>query len=527
MSDTIFYKLTLKRGKKPLDVFARMKTKVKKKGATKKWICEINESEEYMSVDFGDGESETLLLKFDKNKAEGFVKVWFALEGELFEDEAKSEFKAFMNMLYSAKTFFSEMEIRDDYALAEAYLDSKKYPIHLLELTDEEQRRVKRLYQAGYQDADDLLLAIMAEDLGLPDEFEWEDVINPNIRYNPTLNQKGQEDEEYFRIFSISESWLYETTAYKGKRLSEYAAWEYFNLGGVLFSVQAFKIGIRLLFFEDIYTDYRKFGPKDSQIQAYYCDRFFPMYWKADSYQRCEMAYQYMQAIYDFIGFTYLGKEGVTPSMRPQRQEMIGEHEELTLKELSEEELAFIMNICTEKSSVYWIISNILASAKESPGILWTESDYDERTVSARNPKETVRDWLNNEQFRVKKEESYTGGWAYDVFRATESFLYRSAEYRGKRLTDISEEEYRSPEIQYAIGGAVVGIAKIHYGSDTCVGLNESFASQYPVIWHLFKNQLSMGLTAEPDNIQRGILIWRYVLTVMEYFDMEYAAITG
>lgn len=40
--DTIFYAIKLKRTKTPIEVFEKMQKAVKKKGVTKKWICDID-----------------------------------------------------------------------------------------------------------------------------------------------------------------------------------------------------------------------------------------------------------------------------------------------------------------------------------------------------------------------------------------------------------------------------------------------------------------------------------------------------
>ncbi len=62
MSDTIFYELKLKRGRRPLEVFEKMAKTVKQRGVTKKWSYKIDEQNGIFSIDFGDGESESFVL---------------------------------------------------------------------------------------------------------------------------------------------------------------------------------------------------------------------------------------------------------------------------------------------------------------------------------------------------------------------------------------------------------------------------------------------------------------------------------
>ena len=149
MSDTIFYEIKLKRTKTPMEVFEKMQRSVGKKGPAKNWVCTVDRENECMVIDFSDGESENFTLAFENRVCNDFCKVYFPLEGELFEDEKKSEFKALLNMIYSARTAFSEMKITDDYGLAESFLDSKVNKIALRELTHEENDRARGCMTTG------------------------------------------------------------------------------------------------------------------------------------------------------------------------------------------------------------------------------------------------------------------------------------------------------------------------------------------------------------------------------------------
>lgn len=164
MSDTIFFKGKLKRGRDPLEVFEKIKKGIKKKGPTKNWICKIDENRKDFFIDFQDEGSETFSLQFnEKGEFNDFCKVAFPLEGDLFE-AGKSEFKALLDILYSAKSMFNSIEITDDYGLAASYWDSKRFKSDFRNLTAEEEARVRRLFAEGFTTHEQLLMAVMAEE---------------------------------------------------------------------------------------------------------------------------------------------------------------------------------------------------------------------------------------------------------------------------------------------------------------------------------------------------------------------------
>ena len=49
---TIFYRLKLKRTRTPLEVIEKMRKTIRKKGATKNWVCTVDENTQTMKVDF-------------------------------------------------------------------------------------------------------------------------------------------------------------------------------------------------------------------------------------------------------------------------------------------------------------------------------------------------------------------------------------------------------------------------------------------------------------------------------------------
>lgn len=64
MADTIFYSGKLKRGRSPLEVFDKMRKKIKKVGPTKDWVCKIDEDKRSLCINFPDGRSESFVLTF-------------------------------------------------------------------------------------------------------------------------------------------------------------------------------------------------------------------------------------------------------------------------------------------------------------------------------------------------------------------------------------------------------------------------------------------------------------------------------
>ena len=306
MADTIFFDLKLKRGRSPLEVFEKMAKSIKKRGATKNWKYVIDEEQNAFCVDFGDEKSETFSLHFEKQVAHIFCKVYFPLEGELFEDEKKSEFKALLNMVYSARTSFSSMEITDDYGLAEDFMESKAYKLKLRELTDEEHARAKKVYNLGYTTHTDFVLKLFYDYLEIPYNEEYDAYINPKV-YCTTYDI---EKKNFLPPFI--ETLIYETAEYKNEGRI-YQVPEYFcELNGVWFSTYAF-----VLIMEEfiLYKDYPHsennycFGVKHGQIRKYYKNKFLPMLEnETDAYNKCILAYRFFVSVYDFCGFKYAGK---------------------------------------------------------------------------------------------------------------------------------------------------------------------------------------------------------------------------
>ena len=302
--DTIFYTLKLKRTRTSEEVFEKMKKSIKKKGPTAKWKCNIIDNG--MIIDFCDDESETFCLYFENNKAEGFCKVGFPLEGELYEDDKKSEFKTLLNMIYSARTFFSEMKITDDYGLAEDFMESKEFKLTLRELNDEEIERAKRVFNSGYVKYSEFLVKILYDYLDIPYAEDYQKYINQSV----VCSDYGEEEKK--SLESFIETFLYETSEYRDVGRIYLNLDYYGELNGLWFSVYAFFLMINEFITNKGEEGTRGFGVKHGQLRKYYKRKFVPEFEKiVNDYDKCIYAYRFLVSAYDFCGFKYVGKSSL------------------------------------------------------------------------------------------------------------------------------------------------------------------------------------------------------------------------
>lgn len=305
---TIFYRLKLKRTKTPMEFFEKMQKSVKRKGATKNWICTIDSEKPSLTVVFGDKKSETFCLSFDDKKVcEGCCKVFFPLSGELFDDEKKSEFKSLVNMIYSVRTSLAEMKITDDYGISESFLDSKVNKIVLRELTEDEIKRAERLFADGHTNIKDFITALMYDyrDLSYSDDFI--PYINRRIGGSTPIMFWDQCDDISNFFSAFADSFLYETTEYQDKgRL--YTIKDYYgDLNGVYFSVTAFVDGLETITGYHVYK--KGCDPKSTQVLRLYYNKCLPLIEAEKSdLGKCVVAYRFFVSIMDYLGFRYVGK---------------------------------------------------------------------------------------------------------------------------------------------------------------------------------------------------------------------------
>lgn len=297
---TLFYKLKLKRTRTPAEVFEKMSKSVKKKGATKNWVCTYDE--ESFAIDFGDEKSETFRIGFNEKKVcDGFCKVYFPLSGDEFDDEKKSEFKALLNMIYSVRTSFSEMKITDDYGVSESFLDTKVNKIALRELTEEETERAARLFKDGRTEIKDFINALMFDYRELPYSEDFIPYINRRIGHSYIGFWDSNDSINDF-YNSFVDSFLYETTEYQDKGRLRKVTDYYGDLSGVYFSVSAFIDGVENL--TGLRINEKGWDPKSTQVLRLYYNKYLPLFEaENDAFGKCVLAYRFFVSTLDYLGF--------------------------------------------------------------------------------------------------------------------------------------------------------------------------------------------------------------------------------
>lgn len=298
MSDTIFFHLQLKRTRTPQEVFTKMTKKIKKKGPTKNWTYDIQG--DCLLVDFHDDSSETFCVDFQNKIADGFCKVKFQLGGEGYDD-SQSEFVALMEMIYAARTSFSHMEISDDFGLASAYLEGKRFKIKLRELTEEEMDRAKQLYQMGYIKYTDFIMAVCYMDLEIPFGERYQRHVNTNLSFVRDHLNRGSR-EPFFATY------LYELAEYQDQgRTCEIPDFDG-DPCGILFSRWAFTEGVEFLFYIDLNWNPMA-GEKYAQVRRLYVEKILPILEEGeDSFDKCVLSYQYFVSIFEYCGFKRVEK---------------------------------------------------------------------------------------------------------------------------------------------------------------------------------------------------------------------------
>lgn len=302
MSDTIFFHLQLKRTRTPQEVFAKMTKKIKKTGPTKKWTYDMKG--DCLLIDFHDDASESFCLDFKDKRADGFCKVGFLLGGEDYDDK-QSEFVALMDVIYAARTSFSHMEVSDDFGLASAYMEGKRFKIKLRELTKEETEKARQLYEMGYTKYTDFIMAVCYMDLEIPFEEPYPKYVNMNLAYMGDLLER----EDSFSLVPLFDTYLYELAEYKDLgRTCELPDFDG-DPCGATFSRWAFTEGIRFLFYIDLSFNPMA-GEKYAQVRRLYVEKVMPILETGeDSFDKCLLAYRYFLSIFEYCGFKRVEKK--------------------------------------------------------------------------------------------------------------------------------------------------------------------------------------------------------------------------
>ncbi|MDO5560856.1 MAG: hypothetical protein Q4F95_14845 [Oscillospiraceae bacterium] len=298
MSDTIFYSLKINSNKSTKKVFERIQKKVKPKGATAKWI--IQTKGQSLIIDFGDGASETFCLHFVKKQAEGFCKVAFPMDGKLFENEKKSEWKTLILILHSLKTICSEINIDDDYSIAGEYFNSLDYKFDIRELQPDEIARLDQLFKQGYTNYEAFLLKIFSEDTQRKYPRYWEEAINPGVKLRGTFPE----------ISTVWETYIFETSTLNKQCLREIYKDDVRPdciIGDAPAEIYTFGLEVGKLFSCYNFID-NKWG-RGANVTKYHNDKFLPVFENADDYGKCKLAYQFMKSVYEYCKFTFVGKD--------------------------------------------------------------------------------------------------------------------------------------------------------------------------------------------------------------------------
>lgn len=311
MSDTIFYSLELKANKTHNHVFEKIQRKVNSKGATANWTVTINGQS--LAIDFGDGASEIFCLTFDKKHADGFCKVAFPMDGELFENQKKSEWKTFISILHSLKPMCSKIVVDDDYSIAGEYFKSLDYKFDMRELNKDEVSRLDRLFER-FTNYEKFLLAVFSEDTQRDYDIRIEEVINPGIKLRAP-----------FPIISaLWETYIYETSTLKKQCLREIYKDDVKSnciSGDPPDEIYTFALGVGRLFSDYSFID-NAWG-RGVDVTKYFYDKFMPVFSNADDYNKCKLAYQFMLSVYDYCKFTFVGKNVINEMIAAYEKEHI------------------------------------------------------------------------------------------------------------------------------------------------------------------------------------------------------------
>lgn len=519
--DTIFFCLTLQRSISPLNVFRKMQKSIKKRGPSQNWVCTIDEENEIFSIDFHDNKSEPFVLRFnEKNIAEGSCRVAFPLEGELFDDNKKSEFKALINTIYVAQNSYSRIEISDESNLAENYFTSLVYDIYLRSLTECEKARLDRLYNCGYDFYEDFIIALFAEDWGLPDTFSMIDVIAPSSDF---FNERPHQP----LIQAFAESYLAGTSAMRPSNLG------YGELSEKKLSFHAFSCGVSYLFLNDggtriICGSENTFGQRHIQIAKYFKEKFFPMFAKlTDPYEKCELAYRYILSIYDYCGLRFTGKDQSEIKHRMPNVLSIKNIESLSLKELNSQEQKDVeYNSLNYKFPSALIWSYISLALCQMPNADSDPKNYiNSQVLSKDNVINALRAWVKDE--RIEYITSAQTGTAqkdadFDTYvQVLESFIFKIARYKGKKLSEMTKNEYLSDEVSHAVGGFVLGALNFMYNFNSVEYLSEAFKKQYPQIELLYKDLFLPQYLLNFPNLKSFVLTHRFIASLFEYSGFE------
>ena len=315
------------------DLFSRIKEFADKEGLLDLWTFSM--SENAVSIGFNDGISDDFFIELEKKSFSGEARI------DNTESTHVSTLSRLLDLLFSLKPVFSKFFIEDDYCICGSYLSNKNSKLKLIDLDEQQKDYVKKLFNEGYTDHKKFLLMCIAKDMGLK---------TYNDLYISKYLEKeyyGTREELYEKLaLNALETWLYETMEYKKERFCNNSfydkskTYEYQALGSVAFDVfSCCNAIVRFLREED--TMKLSFGVRDGKLRNFYYFQVLEIINRSeDLFERCLIAYRYLEGVLDYTNFKYVGPDENMDRTK-RYNELVSEKDghELTLKDA----FAFLM----------------------------------------------------------------------------------------------------------------------------------------------------------------------------------------
>jgi len=316
MSCTIYYTGTLKESKSPEDVFGAISNHMQNINAN------LKQSANLVVINFLQGNSETLVFDFDKNKINGFWK-WNGNDPE--------EFYKIFDMFIEIKPLFKSLKIDDDEGLWNEYVIQKQpCKIKLRPLSSDEMKFLDRIKENEINPANDIeklvmaksnlspfyksLLRIIVQDFIKIMKIESVDDFNPHAIVDLTneLNFMGadsvKEESKYFDFhfhYILIKIWISYAFEYKKlgvvKELAE-------DIRGLITSKEAALWGITSIFLNS--HSGGASNSKEAEMR-----KFAKKYYKTGSLgevmviDKLERELEFFFSMMNYLGFEYIGVE--------------------------------------------------------------------------------------------------------------------------------------------------------------------------------------------------------------------------
>ncbi|MDO4282494.1 MAG: hypothetical protein Q4D02_02565 [Clostridia bacterium] len=282
MSCTIYYKGKLKKRYNPTDVFNKIIENTR-------WRYEMKN--EYFFTVIINLKSEPLNFHFQNSCIDDFCKVHV-------EDD--KEYDRILELFFSIRNMFSQLEIQDDLGLWNDYLAKRNScKIKLRELSEDEIKVIEK-FDDQNSTSKNVLLRIIASSIRKDknDIITYQyliDHINPNITGYHFASMKGLE------LYGILETWIYETMTYQNcGRVSDIDK----TTKGLQSSINAFTFGIAETLF-GIYGG--STGDKQAKIRKFYHQEIVSK--NVEIEKDSVLMYQYVVSILEYLGFQFVGRK--------------------------------------------------------------------------------------------------------------------------------------------------------------------------------------------------------------------------